>query len=248
MVLWHIPVLFAVGAAASFVNVMAAGGSLLTLPTLLFLGLDSALANGTNRIAIAVESLSAVAGFRAQLARSRTTALTLALTALPGAWLGAELAVQISDQWFRRILVAVMAVAALTMLIPGRRPRATDTAAGPLRRALAYPAMFGVGVYGGFIQAGVGLLFMAVLHRLLRQGLVQANAYKVFITLLYTLSALAVFLWTGNVDWPLGLALAGGSATGAWLGSRVTLRGGERAVRAVVLVALLLMALRLALA
>jgi uncharacterized membrane protein YfcA len=105
--------------------------------------------------------------------------------------------------------------------------------------------MFGVGLYGGFLQAGVGLVFMAVLYRLLRTSLVHVNMHKVFITFFYTLPALGVFLWTGNVAWAPGLTLAAGMAAGAWLATHAAVRGGERAVRAVLVLVLLLMSARL---
>ena len=129
MAVWQLLVLFGVGAAAGFMNVMAAGGSLLTLPVLIFMGLDGALANGTNRIAIAAESAAAVLGFRRQALHDFHTSVRLSVAAVPGAVLGAALAVRISDLWFQRVLAVVMVTSALALFLPG----ATESAC----RALA---------------------------------------------------------------------------------------------------------------
>jgi uncharacterized protein len=108
-----------------------------------------------------------------------------------------------------------------------------------------YLALFGVGFYGGFLQAGVGFLLMIVLRGLLSLDLVRVNMYKVFIVLLYTVPALVVFVVAGRVDWTIGLVLAAGNATGAVIATRASVRGGERVIRPVIAAALLLMAVRL---
>jgi len=95
--------LFLIGIIAGFTNVMAGGGSTLTLPALILLGMDSALANGTNRIAIVVQNAFALWSFRQQDVHQFRRSLELALFTLPGAILGALLAVKISDIWFQQV-------------------------------------------------------------------------------------------------------------------------------------------------
>jgi hypothetical protein len=234
---------FGAGVLAGFLNVMAGGGSLITLPILLFLGFPAALANGTNRVAILVQNVAAVTSFRQQGLSDVRTGLRLAAVTLPGAVAGAFISLRVSDATFRVILAAVLIVAVAGLLRP---PGRTADYAGPGTPGVAtYLALVGVGLYGGFLQAGVGFLFMVVLHRMLRLDLVRTNMYKVFIVLVYTIPTLTVFVWSGNVRWLTGLVLAAGSAAGAVIATRVSVRGGERYIRPVVAVALVLMAARL---
>lgn len=234
--------LFAVGVLAGVINVLAAGGSMLTVPLLIFAGLDPTAANGTNRVAIVLQNLTAVGRFRQFGLSDSALSLRLALWALPGSILGAWFGASINDAVLRLVLVAVLAFTTLTLFLPKRLMSVSGPAAG---RWLVYPAMFGVGVYGGFIQIGVGFLFMATLRGLLGLDLVRTNVHKVFIVLLYTLPALAVFWWMGKVDWWLGLAVSSGNVVGAWIATRLTLRGGERGIRIAVAVAAIAMAVKL---
>ncbi len=233
--------LFGVGVASGFLNVMAGGGSTITLPVLIFLGLDGALANGTNRVAILVQNISSVSSFHKSQPYSLRTVLGYAAWTLPGAVAGAIYATRISDQLFQTILGVIILGVVITLIIP--RGTILSTAKRHLagRSPWIYPALFGIGFYGGFIQVGVGFLFMAALYHLLRLDLVNVNRYKVFIVLVYTLPALAIFMWSGDVDWILGWILAAGSALGAWLAVKVSVRGGEKFVRIVLIIALLIM-------
>ncbi|MFQ6108627.1 MAG: sulfite exporter TauE/SafE family protein, partial [Candidatus Aminicenantales bacterium] len=99
--------------------------------------------------------------------------------------------------------------------------------------------------YGGCLQIGIGFLFMAALYHLLRVNLVIVNMHKVFIILIYTLPALVVFAWTGNVNWKYGLVLAAGTAFGAWWGAHAAVKGGEKVIRAILALAITIMAFRL---
>ena len=108
-----------------------------------------------------------------------------------------------------------------------------------------YPVMFIIGFYGGFIQVGVGFLFMAALYYLLEANLVYVNMHKVFIIFLFTLPALGIFIWTGNVDWRYGISLATGNAFGGWWGAHAAIKGGEKAIRHALAITIFLMSLKL---
>lgn len=241
----HLLLLFGVGLVAGTLNVLAGGGSLLTLPVLLFLGLPAPMANGTNRIALLAQNVVAVGGFR----RGGVLPLRLALLCVPsamaGSAVGARIALEISDAAFRGILGVVMILVCIVMLLdPARRLNFDPREMTRGRGAILVVSFFGIGIYGGIIQAGVGFLMMTAL---LLQGLdlVRINAVKVFVVLCYTFTALAVFLWHGQVDWRLGLALAAGNALGGWLGTRLTITKGHAWLRRVVLVVVVLFAIRL---
>lgn len=240
----HMALLFGVGAVAGFLNVNAGGGSTLTLPALIFLGLDSAVANGTNRIALLFQNISAVTSFRKSHVSEPSTSLKLSLFTLPGAVIGALMATRVNGLLFQRILGVVMLMVVLSMFIS--RSYGEDPAPSRRRKnGLIYPAMILIGFYGGFIQAGVGFLFMAALYHLLRLNLVTVNMHKVFIVLIYTVPALLVFIFTGNVHWGFGLIMAAGNAAGAWWGARTAVRGGERFIRLILGAGIAMMALKL---
>jgi len=215
--------LLAVGALAGFLNVLSAGGSMLTLPVLMFMGLDSAGANGTNRVGIVLQNITAVWRFRRSGHRYWRLGLLLSLPAVLGALLGAWAAVRVGDDLFRWVLILVMIAASAIMLMPQpARARTMRLDASHLSWPVL-AAMLVIGFYGGFIQVAVGILFIVLLYRVLGIDLVQVNALKVMIVLVYMVPALVVFAATGHVVWSYGLVLAAGSMAGAWLAVHVTL-------------------------
>jgi uncharacterized membrane protein YfcA len=150
--------------------------------------------------------------------------------------LGAQLAVDLDEALLRKVIGALMLVMLATMLVLPERWLAAS--AGP-RRARAWmeiPLFFAIGVYGGFIQAGVGIFLIAALVLGAGFELVGANAVKNLIVLVFTAAALVVFVVNDQVDWTLGALLAVGQGAGAWLGAHMAMRRGARFVRAVVVV------------
>ncbi|MDO9548723.1 MAG: sulfite exporter TauE/SafE family protein [Candidatus Marinimicrobia bacterium] len=243
--LWKFLLLFAVGSIAGFVNVNAGGGSTITLPTMIFLGLDSALANGTNRVAILIQNIFAVSSFRKQKVHQFSESLKLSYITLPGAIIGALVSIRISGEWFQRILAVIMIGIVVTMFIPRTKKTYQDEISESEHKWLIYVVLFFIGFYGGFIQVGVGFLFMAALYHILRISLVYVNMHKVFIVLIYTIPSLAVFALSGNVSWGFGLSLAAGNALGAWFGAKASVKGGEKLIRYVLAIAIVLMAAKL---
>ncbi len=239
----NILMLFGAGAVAGFINVNAGGGSSLSLPALYFLGLDWATANGTNRIALILQNIFAVGGFQKNRVFELKSSLFLAIFTLPGAVAGALMATRISNLLFQRILGVVLIFVVLSLFLTRSYSRIRSQAGR--RSRLVYPALFFIGFYGGFIQLGVGFLFMAALYHLLRENLVKVNMHKVFIILLYTIAALSVFAVTGHVNWTYGLILASGNALGGWWGAHAAVKGGERFIRIVLALGIILIALKL---
>ena len=238
-----LPLLALAGIAAGFLNVMAGGGSLLTLPVLLLAGVPAPVANGTLRVSIVAQNLVAIGTFRRHGFKELKEALWLSLFACAGAVGGASLGVRISGPWFDRI-VALTMVAVTVLIFRGKKAQAAP-ALNPSRRWLGYAALVVAGAWGGFIQVGVGFLLMPALHRILGMDLVRVNMYKVVIVLPYTILALAIFAWQSHILWMAGLALALGNSAGGWLGARLTVSRGEPLIRAVFLVAVAAMAVSL---
>lgn len=232
--------LAAAGFLTSILNVLAGGGSFLTLPLLIFLGLPAAEANGTNRLGILAQNISAVWGFhRARVVEWRF-GLWTALPAVVGSVIGAWVSLQVGEMAFRRVLATLMlAMTFVTLADP--RPH-------PARRGLP-PWLLGalflaLGFYGGFVQAGIGFLLLAV-TTWAGLDLVRGNAVKVLNVLIVTIVAGLVFAASGKIRWDSGLALAAGSVVGGMVGVRITVRKGERFVRWVVVTALVVFAVRL---
>jgi uncharacterized membrane protein YfcA len=217
---------------ASVLNVLAGGGSFLTLPVLLFLGLPAVEANATNRVGVVAQNLASVWGFHRQSVLDWRWAFASAAPASLGAVIGAWLALHVHDRDFRRILaVAMVAVTLWTLADPrdrirpagGRSPWSPSVLAGFLV----------VGFYGGFVQAGVGFLVLAV-TTFAGMDLVRGNAVKVLNVLLLTVLSLGVFVLGGHVDWPAGLALAAGSLAGGLAGVPLAVLAGHRFLRPIV--------------
>ncbi|MBL1213930.1 MAG: sulfite exporter TauE/SafE family protein [Ignavibacteriae bacterium] len=237
-------ILFAAGIVAGFINVMAGGGSTITLPILIFLGLDATVANGTNRIAIFIQNIAAIKSFKNEQYSEFKISFKMALFALPGAIIGALFAVRVSGELFEKILAIVMIGIIISMIVPKKKNN-TENDAAQKTSWVVYLAMFGIGFYGGFIQVGVGFLLMAALQYLMRINLVLVNMHKVFIVLIYTFPALVIFIVTDNVNWQLGLALAAGNAFGGWWSAKIAVKKGEKLIKGVLIAAILIMSLKL---
>lgn len=246
---WEISLLALLGFVSGILNVIAGGGSLITLPSMIFMGIPESVANGSNRLAILAQNVSAVSAFRKQGFSDFKLSLTLALASVPGAYVGARMGVLIRGELFNQILAGVMLCVIVLMARKPKKPVIAKTnsevALSRGRFVWGHIAMVGVGLYGGFIQAGVGFLLMAVLHKVLRLDLVRVNMHKVFIVGVFTAVAFVVFLSHGKVWWLLGISVAVGNSLGGWVGSHLTVSKGETFIRRVLLIALFVMAMKL---
>ncbi len=239
--------LFAVGCVAGTLNVLAGGGSTLTLPALIFLGLPPTVANGTNRVAILVQNVGAVWGFHKHRVLPWQWAVWTVVPAVLGSLTGAHFATMITDAALQRLIAGVMFAVALWTIWDPLRSKTLDEVRLPeswgVRLGLVV-VFFGIGVYGGFIQAGVGFLLLAA-TTWIGFDLVRGNALKVLVVLAFTIPALVVFGRSGLVDWGLGAVLAAGNLTGGLLGVRLNVLKGHKWVKGFVLAAVLVMATRL---
>ena len=232
--LWQAGLLTAIGVVAGFLNVMAGGGSLLTVPAMVFMGVPGPVANGTNRIAILAQNITAVTTFFSKGFADFGLSLTLAACAIPGAIAGALLGVRLEGDWFNRILALIMLGVMLIMHFDkGNKAVATNHQPSRAQLVRGHLLMLGVGFWGGFIQIGVGFIIMPVLNRVMGLDLVRTNMHKVFIIACYTLVALIVFASQVEILWIVGAALALGNAVGGYLGAHFTVTRGERLIKIV---------------
>lgn len=236
-------ILFGVGIVSGFMNVVAGGGSSLTLPALIFLGLDSAVANGTNRIAVIMQNISAVYAFKQEKYSQFKLSWKLSIITLPGAIAGALVAIEVGDELFKKILGIIMIGVIISMLIPN--PKNNNTGDSEKIPWTVHLSMFGIGFYGGFIQVGIGFMIMAALQYLMKLNLVIVNMHKVFIVLILTIPAFIVFQVSGNINWQFGISLAAGNALGAWWAAKLSVKKGESFIKMILIITVFIMALKL---
>lgn len=236
--------LFLVGFVAAVINVLAGGGSFLTLPLLIFLGLPAGVANGTNRVGVLAQGMSAVLGFHRHQVLPLRWALGVSVQTLAGAALGVWAALHVPDIAFRRILSLVMlAMTFGTLLHRSIRGARRSEPQHPWHWTMVV-GFFLTGVYGGFLQAGVGFIAVAMTS-VAGLDMVRGNAVKVFTVMLLTLLSLAVFAGTGHVNWPAGIALALGNLLGGAVGVRLAVFKGDKWLEHVVTVTVVLFAVLL---
>jgi len=243
--IWQIVIILVAGVAGGFINTLAGAGSFIMLAALEMAGLSGSMANGTSRVAIQAQNIMAVLGFRSKGLSNFRMSLQFAIPALIGAVLGAYIIIELPEVVFHRVLGAAMVLMLVVLAVnPNKWFKGHRVEFTPRRRIVGYLIFFALGVYGGAIQAAVGILLMAGLVLFAGMNLVETNMHKVFIVGIYTIFALATFALRGEVNWLLGLVLAVGNGLGGWIGSRMAVENGENMVRGVLAVTLAVLALR----
>jgi uncharacterized protein len=233
--LWLLAAVPITGVLAGFINTLAGSGSLITLPILILLGLPANVANGTNRVGVVVQNIVAVATFRRHGAFDSRGLWPLVIASVVGSVLGANLAVDLDERLLRQMIGVLMLVMIGVMFVQPERWLAEHQEPRKSRPWLELPLYFVIGIYGGFLQAGVGVFLLAALVLGSGFNLVTANAAKNLFVLVFTAAALVVFIAHDQVNWMLGLLLAAGQAVGAWIAVKMTVRRGAKFVRWVVI-------------
>ena len=229
------------GAVAGVVNAMAGGGSLLTVALLnVFVGLPGLVANGTNRFGVLIQNASSVLSYRKQGIRGFKRAVAIIFPVTIGSLFGSLLVSSITDETFERIFGILM----VPLLLVSLRPPKSSGSEITWHPALTTLIFFGIGLYGGAFQAGVGLLIVVALSKS-GLDLVNANAVKVVVIFILTAIALPVFIFRGQVDWGFAVVLAFGFEIGGWIGARIAVRGGEKIIRPVLVAAVVALAGRM---
>ncbi|HAJ05652.1 MAG TPA: integrase [Chloroflexi bacterium] len=234
------------GFACGFINTIAGSGSLITLPLLIFLGLPANVANGTNRVAIAIQNIVGVASFSRQGVLNFRVAIIYAVPAVIGSIVGANIAVDVNSELMERVIGFVMVGMIPTIIWkPAKLIQKLVSYGDVKKRILNVIVFFAIGVHGGFIQAGVGVFLLIGLTIIGDLDLVESNSIKLFIILCFTLAALYVFLINGHVNWQYGLLLSVGNGSGALVGSRMAVKNGEKFVRAILIAVVVVSAIKL---
>lgn len=224
--------LLSAGVLSGVINTLAGSGSLLTLPALILLGLPATVANGTNRVGVLLQNIVAGNTFKQNRVLDMRGALLLSIPAVLGSLVGAQIAVNLNEELMQRVIGAVMVVMLFVILL---RPESWLSGKRlNLDGGFSFTQgviLFAIGVYGGFIQAGVGIFLLAALVLSVGYDLVRANAVKIIIVLAFTISSLLIFARNAQVDWGAGLLLGAGNMLGAWWAARLAVRRGAGWVR-----------------
>lgn len=221
------------GFLAGGINTVAGGGSNLTLPALMILGLPADVANGTNRVAITLQCIVGLAGFDKHETLDRPAVIPILVPTIIGGVIGAIAAALIPNLFLKPILLGTILAMALLILI---RPEVIAPPPGtqnltPSENRKAWWGLFAAGMYGGFVQAGVGFILLAALAGGLRYDLLRANALKTACALAFTSVALLIFVVFDQVWWIPGLILAAGSMTGAHLAVKIAVRASQKSIK-----------------
>lgn len=236
---YYYPLLIAGGFACGFINILAGSGSLITLPILIFIGLPVNVANGTNRVAILFQNIVGVARFRQSKMLDLKHGLALAIPAVFGAIAGAQIAVNLNERAMEITIGGLMIVMLVTLFIKPKRW--LEGKGGNIKSmGISQAAIFFlIGLYGGFIQAGVGIFLLAGLVLSAGYNLKFANPVKILIILCFTIFALIIFIINNQVRWDAGLILAVGNMAGAVVATKMAVQKGSEFIRVLLVIVLI---------
>ena len=230
---WNAAVLVGAGILGGFINTIAGGGSMVTVPALMLLGMPADYANATNRVGILQQSITGIRGFNQSGKLQKSAILPMLIPTIGGAILGAWSTTWLDPDILKPVLLGAMVAIALVMLIVPdivAPPEGTQTYS--LReRPSGFLMLFGAGLYGGFVQAGVGFILIVALAAGLRYDLVRTNALKVVCTAIFSVAALSVFIATGRVEWMSGIILAVGMTIGALISVKFALNVDQKVIK-----------------
>lgn len=234
--------LFLVGFLAGMINAVSGGGSIITLPMLILMGLPAGLANGTNRIGVFFQSLSSFIAYRERYKEFRLS-LIFGLLTIPGAIAGALISTHLSNVLYEKILAAVIILIGIYLVLPNKQYEETESIVK--FNVLNVSILLLIGFYGGFMQVGVGFIILAFLQGIMKMDLMRANSHKVFMAFAFTIPSLLIFIMAGEIHYLNGLILAVGTSLGAWISSKMAIKRGEKFIKFFLVLSVILVSLKL---
>lgn len=243
---WYVYILvIVVGFFVGFINTLAGGGSILSLPLLIFLGLPANVANGTNRIGVLFQSITATGSFSKFKIINIKHALLFAIPSVIGAVIGAMLAVNIDESMLEKAIGFVLIIMFFVILYKPEKWLNGKENLKSSPNLLQIIVFFLMGLYGGFIQLGAGFFYIAAFVLSAGIDIIKANILKVIIIGLYTLVAIPVFIFNNQVNFELGLILAVGNIIGAYIAAKATIKWGAKFVQYILLITIIISAIKL---
>ena len=228
------PIIIVAGFFTGFINTLAGCGSVLALIALNLTGLPINIANGTNRVGILLQNAVASYGFKKQGKLDVKQGLKLAVPVAFGAIAGSLLACYINPSDLKIIIGIVMVIVLISLFANQKRwvqGKAKNAMIAPRMKIWHIVIYFFIGVYGGFIQVGLGVFLLTGLVMLTGLNLIKGNAIKVIIILFMTIISLAIFAFQGQIDWDIGVIMACGNMVGAWVATKEAAKRGAGFVR-----------------
>ena len=225
LTLFNASVLTLAGFAAGIVNTLAGSGSVFTLSTLIFFGLPVNIANGSNRVGTSLQALVAVGVFRKNDKSLFKWSLPFLIPSVTGAMLGAYLAIFLNNEVFKVVLGGIMIFLLFLILInPKKGLKEVVEESTKQNKWITWPVFFGIGFYGGFIQAGIGILLLVSLVSIAKFTMVKANIVKIVIVLAYSIPVFFIYVYDNQIDWAAGGFLALGQLIGSYLAARFAVK------------------------
>ena len=240
--LLHLAWLCGVAFVAGGINAIAGGGSLLSFPALLQVGVLPIHANATNTVALVPGQITSAAAYRRELRRYHTMLPALLTAALVGGLIGARLLLATRQQTFLRMVPWLLLTATLLFAFGpamqkrdfGSKHDIHATGLRPMARVLLPIGIFAISLYVGFFGAGSGLLIMGTLSLAGVDSVHEINALKTVITSISNMVAAATFILYGAVLWRYGAAMMIAGSLGGYLSARAARKHKPRGIRALV--------------
>lgn len=219
------------GFLAGVINTLAGNGSAITLTIMTeLMGMPGNLANGTNRLGIFSQTALGAWAFHKEgkldIKEARPYIAITFLGAIPGVWT----ALQVSNEEFRSVFGYMLILMLVVIMVNPERWLKDGIIKEKPNYWFTAPIFFALGFYGGFIQMGMGIFFLAAMVLGAGYDMIRANAIKVLVVAIFTLLIIAVFQWTGRIDWKTGLVIASGQAAGGYLTAKYASRYPEARV------------------
>ena len=236
-------ILICSGLVVGFINTLAGGGTIISLTVLMWLGLPINVANGTNRIAVFFQTLTAAGSYQHNHLINWRKSLLIGIPTVLGSIAGSAIAVKLDEKIIEQSFAFIMVIMLLFIVLkPSLWLKGNPILLLKQIKWWMYPMFFLIGIYGGFIHVGVGYYLLAAIVLGLGFDLVKGNAIKIILVLFYVPFTLIVFIWTDQINYSFGLVHAIGNVVGAFIASRLAVKKGVGFVRWI-LVAIILVAI-----
>ena len=242
---YEIVILFFTGLVSGVINTISGGGSLLTLPVLIFIGLPANVANGTNRIQLIMQNIFAISGFKSRGLADFKFSAWLSITAIFGSIIGTQIAIDISEEIFKKVLSIIMILVMGSIFLKNHGEGKSLNSYSNKNKPLTIFIFFFVGIYGGFIHAGVGFIILTILSNINNIKLSNANSIKVFVALAFSIVSLIVFIYEDRINWIYGINLGIGSAIGGWIASRWSYNKSDFTIKIFISIIITFMSIKL---
>ncbi len=213
----HILIAFAGAFVAGMINALAGNGSVITLTILTeLIGLPGNIANGTNRVGVLLNALGAFTGFSRNSKIDYSRHIKYILPVVLGAVMGTLIATIVTNEQFMGVFKFLMILMLIVILVNPERWLIVRPEQSVLPKWMEWPVFMVLGFYGGFIQMGMGVFYLAVLVLVARLPMLESNAIKAVSVGIFTLIAVIIFAFAGQVVWLIGSVMGVGQFLGGW--------------------------------